>query len=345
MSPHACPYSFRTPPVGKVSADDGTSIPLNRGGRGGGSWGITALQFAENLAALGDVSRLLVRINSLGGSFTEGMAMYAALKGHPATKTVSIEGIAASMASVIAMAGDVVVMQAGALMMIHDPGAWLDGPTQAKELRRSADVLDKMKAGAVAAYRAKTGLPEDEIAALMAAETWMNGAEAVEKGFADLVGGEVDATACADLSRFPKAPRMQGKRPGPGPGRHGTTAMDAAALLEACAERGYPELAAGLMRAGASAEAVTARLDEAAAIAQACDLTNTPAAMRAALVGGGITLAAARTVIAEHRAAVDEAIGTDPVYRDDGGTRLGRTMIDHKAVYDRINQRGGRNAP
>ena len=292
------------------------------------------------------MSRLLVRINSLGGSFTEGMAMYAALKGHPATKTVSIEGIAASMASVIAMAGDVVVMQAGALMMIHDPGAWLDGPTQAKELRKSADVLDRMKAGAVAAYRAKTGLADDEIAAMMAAETWMDGAEAVEKGFADLVGGgAVDATACADLSRFPKAPRMQAKRPDPVPGRHGTAAMDAAALLEACAERGYPELAAGLMRAGASAEAVATRLDEATAIAQACDLTNTPAAMRAALVGGGITLAAARAVIAEHRAAVDEAIGTDPVYRDDGGTRLGRTMIDHKAVYDRINQRGGRNAP
>lgn len=310
-----------------------------------GSWGITALQFAEDLKALGDVSRLTIRINSPGGSVAEGMAMYSALRDHPATKTVSVEGVAASMGSVIAMAGDTVIMQAGSLMMIHDPRAWLDGPTRAEELRRSADVLDKMKAGAVAAYKAKTGLPEDEIGALMDAETWMTPEEAVALGFADAIGCAVDATACADLSRFPKAPKMRAKRPDPGPGRHGTAAMDAAALLEACAERGYPELAAGLMRAGASAEAVATRLDEAAAIAQACDLTNTPATMRAALVGGGITLAAARAVIAEHRAAVDGSIVTDTAHRGDGGTQPGRTMIDHKAVYDRINQRGGRNAP
>ena len=132
---------------------------------------------------------------------------------------------------------------------------------------------------------------------------------------------------------------MQAKRPAPGPGRHGTAAMDAAALLEACAERGFPELAAGLMRAGASAEAVAARLDEAAAIAQACDLTHTPAAMRAALVGGGITLEAARMIIAEHRAAVDEAIGTDPVYRGGSGAQQGRTMIDHAAIYANLNRR------
>ena len=161
---------------------------------------VTALQFAEDLKALGDVSRLTIRINSPGGSVTEGMAMYAALKSHPATKTVSVEGVAASMGSVVAMAGSTVVMQSGSLLMIHDPGAWLDGPTRAEELRKSADVLDRMKAAAIAAYKAKTGLPEDELAALMTAETWMTPDEAVAMGFADVVGGEVDATACADLS-------------------------------------------------------------------------------------------------------------------------------------------------
>lgn len=178
-------------------------------------WGVSALQFAQDLKALGEVSRLKVRINSIGGSVSEGMAIYSTLKNHPAVVTVVVDGIAASMASVIAMAGDVVVMQAGALMMIHNPACNPGGYVGAEELRKGAEYLDKITQAGIAAYNAKTGLPEDEIAAMMAAETWMTAAEAVEKGFADVAGEEVDATACADLSLFAKAPRCRPSGPAP----------------------------------------------------------------------------------------------------------------------------------
>lgn len=308
-------------------------------------WGVSALQFAQDLKALGEVSRLKVRINSIGGSVSEGLAIYSTLKNHPATVTVVVvDGIAASMASVIAMAGDVVVMQAGALMMIHNPACDLGGYAGADELRKGAEYLDKITQAGIAAYKAKTGLPDDAIAAMMTAETWMTAAEAVETGFADVVGEEMDATACADLSRFPKAPKMQARHQPPAAAAGTkTAAMEAGALVEVCSAKGFPQLAAALLRAGATAEAVTARLEAAADIAQCCDLTRAPAAMKDAMLSGGITLEAARIVIAEHRAALDEAIVTDTAIPGTG-MRGQTARIDHNAVYARLNQRGAGHA-
>jgi ATP-dependent Clp protease, protease subunit len=169
-----------------------------------GAFGIPAKAFLDELKALGPVAELTVRINSPGGSVFDGVAIYNALKRHDAAITVWIDGIAASIASTIAMAGDEIVMPENALLMLHDPSALVLGT--AADMRAMAEALDRMKAGMVAAYRDKSGRDDAEIAALMAAETWLSAEEAVDLGFADRVEQPVRMAAHFDLSRFRNTP-------------------------------------------------------------------------------------------------------------------------------------------
>jgi ATP-dependent Clp protease, protease subunit len=169
-----------------------------------GAFGIPAKAFLDKLKALGPVPELTLRINSPGGSVFDGVAIYNALKRHDARVTVWIDGIAASIASVIAMAGDEVVMPENAMLMLHDPSALVIGT--AADMRAMAEALDKMKAGMVAAYRDKSGRDDAEIEALMAAETWLSADEAVSLGVADRVEAPVRMAAHFDLSRFRNPP-------------------------------------------------------------------------------------------------------------------------------------------
>jgi ATP-dependent Clp endopeptidase proteolytic subunit ClpP len=169
-----------------------------------GAFGIPAKAFLDELKALGPIAELTVRINSPGGSVFDGVAIYNALKRHEARVTVWIDGIAASIASMVAMAGDEVVMPENAMLMLHDPSALVIGT--AADMRVTADALDKMKAGMVAAYRDKSGRDDAEIEALMAAETWLSAQEAIELGLADRVEEPVRMAARFDLSRFHNIP-------------------------------------------------------------------------------------------------------------------------------------------
>jgi ATP-dependent Clp protease protease subunit len=169
-----------------------------------GAFGIPAKGFLDELKALGPVAAITVRINSPGGSVFDGVAIYNALKRHDAAVTVWIDGIAASIASVIAMAGDEVLMPENAMLMLHDPSALVIGT--AADMRSMADALDRMKAGMVAAYRDRSGLDDAEIEALMRDETWLSAQEALELGLADRIEQPVRMAAHFDLSRFRKAP-------------------------------------------------------------------------------------------------------------------------------------------
>lgn len=168
------------------------------------SEGIGAKQFAKELKALGDITQLDVRINSPGGSVFEGQAIYSQLKNHKASKTVYIDGLAASIASVIAMAGDTIVMPKNATMMIHDP--WSMAVGTADDMRKMAEALDTVKSGILAAYRDKSGLDDGTISELMSEETWMDADEAAEWGFVDQVEEPVQIAAHFDLARFKNAP-------------------------------------------------------------------------------------------------------------------------------------------
>jgi ATP-dependent Clp protease protease subunit len=169
-----------------------------------GAFGIPAKAFLDELKALGPIAELTVRINSPGGSVFDGVAIYNALKRHDAAITVWIDGIAASIASMIAMAGDEIVMPENAMLVLHDPSGLVAGT--AADMRAMAEALDRMKAGMVAAYRDKSGRDDAEIEALMREETWLSAQEALDLGLADRVEAPVGMAAHFDLSRFRNPP-------------------------------------------------------------------------------------------------------------------------------------------
>lgn len=151
-------------------------------------------QFAQALKSI-TANEIRVRINSYGGEVFGAQAIYSSLKNHPARVVVHIDGIAASAATIIAMAGDYVVMPENAMMMIHNPLVATVG--DAEELRETADVLDKVRDSIVAVYRGKTGLSDEKLVELMADETWMTAKEAKELGFVDEVAPAMKIAARA----------------------------------------------------------------------------------------------------------------------------------------------------
>ncbi|MBZ9666334.1 ATP-dependent Clp protease proteolytic subunit [Pseudomonas sp. LMG 31766] len=171
-----------------------------------GAWGITAQQFARELKALGDLSLISLRIHSPGGDVFEGTAIYNLLKHHPARVEAHIDGLAASMATVIAMAADTIYMPENAMMMVHRPWGIQGG--EADDMRRYADLLEKIEDTMVAAYMAKTGKSQDDIKALLKAETWMDGREAVEAGFADQLTEPLAAAAQLNSKRMQEFAHM-----------------------------------------------------------------------------------------------------------------------------------------
>lgn len=151
---------------------------------GGGWWDqVDAREIQAELQAYGnDVDTINVRIHSPGGSISEGCAIYNALKHHPAKKVVYIEGECSSIATVVAMAGDEIVMSPVSRMMIHDPLVmYISGGSE--KLRAQADTLDKLKEVIINAYVTKSKLSREVISDLMSKETHMTAEEALEKGF------------------------------------------------------------------------------------------------------------------------------------------------------------------
>lgn len=165
-----------------------------------GGWGISARRFTEDLLSLDNLSHINLHIHSPGGEVFDGIAIYNQLKNHSATITVYIDGLAASMASVIAMVGDTVIMPKNAMMMIHKP--WGVSWGDANDMREYADLLDKLENVLIPAYVAKTGKTTEEITAMLEQETWLDGDECVEHGFADKVIEPVKAMASLTSKRI-----------------------------------------------------------------------------------------------------------------------------------------------
>ncbi|MBO6883445.1 MAG: Clp protease ClpP [Marivita sp.] len=169
-----------------------------------GAYGVTAKGFLAELGALPDDAAIDLRLNSPGGSVFDAVAIYNALKRHAGEITVWIDGIAASAASYIAMAGDTIVMPENAFLMIHDPSGLVIGT--AEDMRSTAEALDKVKGSLIQGYAAKSGKSDDEIATLMAAETWLDAQDALDLGFIDRIAEPVKLAASFDVARFRNAP-------------------------------------------------------------------------------------------------------------------------------------------
>jgi ATP-dependent Clp protease protease subunit len=161
--------------------------------------GVTAKGLKRELAAL-DGADVDVLINSPGGSVFEATTMYALLDNYSGFVHVKIVGLAASSASFLALAGDRVSMAKNALFMIHDPWGFAMG--DAGEMRKYADLLDKVKETILNTYEGKSKLSRDELAKKMADETWFTADEARAAGFVDAIGGEQQVESKFDLATF-----------------------------------------------------------------------------------------------------------------------------------------------
>jgi ATP-dependent Clp endopeptidase proteolytic subunit ClpP len=156
-------------------------------------WGlIDAAMIASALSEIGD-GDITVRLNTPGGSVDEGIAIYNALKRHKGTVTTVVDSLAASMGSYLLQAGSNRIVAANAMVMIHDP--WSIAMGNSKELRKTADVLDKYAVRMVPDYALRSGKTDDEIKSIMAEETWYAGAEIVDAGFADSMSDASDVEA------------------------------------------------------------------------------------------------------------------------------------------------------
>lgn len=163
---------------------------------------VTPAAFNRELAELGDVPEIIVRINSGGGDVFAANAIYTRLKDHSAKITVKIDGWAASAATIIAMAGDVIKIARNGVFMVHDPAMTVWDTFRAEDFEKMAEELKVIKQSIVNTYAMKTGKPEQEISDLMAEEKWWTGDAAVENGFCDELMFEESKTVVENSSRI-----------------------------------------------------------------------------------------------------------------------------------------------
>ncbi len=169
-----------------------------------GGFGVNARDFISQIRASG-AKKINLRINSPGGSVFDGLAIYNFLKEQDVT--VQVDGLAASIASIIAMAGKEVRIASNGFLMIHNP--WGGAMGDSEEMRQTADLLDKIRDSLVGTYAKKTGKDAETIKRWMDEETWFSAEEAKENGFVDMITDEVSFSA--SVRSFKKAPAILNK--------------------------------------------------------------------------------------------------------------------------------------
>ena len=297
-----------------------------------GAFGVSAKSFLDDLRTI-KAKDITVEINSPGGDVFAGLAIYNGLRSSGKTVNVKVLGIAASAASLVAMAGDTIEMPENAMMMIHNPWSFAVG--DAEELRATADVLDKIGTSLVTTYANRTGKDEAEIKAMLDAETWLTAQEAVDMGFATQVTQPFSARASFDLDRLPERARaayalaaedasdIDPENPdGDEDTSHGSVNNEAEVpakthadqVVEAAAAFGMEAFAAqwALDPKLADLAAVQARAAEAREIKALCALAKRDG-MADQLIKSGTTLADARSAIFAALDDADEHIDTSPV--------------------------------
>jgi ATP-dependent Clp protease protease subunit len=191
----------------EVFARDNDTTEINLYDEIGGWFGVTAKQFRQQLDGVKS-SKIILNINSPGGDVFDGIAIYNDLLAHKAYVVVRVTGLAASAASLIAMAGDEVQIADNAFFMIHN--AWSVAVGDAQVMKKRAGLLSKIDAELGDTYAARTGGDADDIREQMNEETWLNADEAVEQGFADQIisaDEKADAKASFDLAPFKNVPK------------------------------------------------------------------------------------------------------------------------------------------
>lgn len=251
-----------------------------------GAYGVSAKSFLNDLRTV-TTDEVDVEINSPGGDVFAGLAIYNGLRASGKKINVKVLGLAASAASLVAMAGDTIEMPENAFMMIHNPWGFAMGG--ADEMRNTADVLDKIGTGLVSTYAKRTGKTDQEITALLDAETWMTAQEAVDAGFATSVTPARAVKASYSEDRMPENVRLAFKAQAPAPVEPAPTApAEAPAPVFGETLASYAQTiadAAGLGQYAAmwgadpalrNAEQVTARAELAREVQALCVLAKRP---------------------------------------------------------------------
>lgn len=276
-----------------------------------GFWGTTAEAFMAELdAAAVEAAEIIVSLNSPGGDVFDAFSIYNALRRYANKVTTRIDGVAASAASLIAMAGDQIIMPDNAMMMIHN--AWIITGGTAEDLRTTADMMDKIRDGVVAAYARKSGQEPNKVVEMMDATTWLSALEAQALGFCDLIEEpirlQMSDSAAAVLQKHKNlpdevkamleeveavdptpdpdpvpepAPNPEPEPtpdPNPEPTSDPTAGELAAHVYAACREQQIPQLAEGILLSGAleSRAAADLRVAQAKEIAGICLAARLP---------------------------------------------------------------------
>lgn len=248
-----------------------------------GAYGVSAKSFLDDLRTV-TTDEVDVEINSPGGDVFAGLAIYNGLRASGKKINVKVLGLAASAASLVAMAGDTIEMPENAFMMVHNPWGFAMGG--ADEMRNTADVLDKIGAGLVSTYAKRTGKTDQEIAALLDAETWMTAQEAVNAGFATSVTPALAVKASYSEDRLPENVRLAFKAQAPAPVEPAPAEAPAPVFGETLASQAQAIAnAAGLGQYAAmwgadpalrNTEQVTARAELAREVQALCALAKRP---------------------------------------------------------------------
>jgi len=290
-----------------------------------GAWGKTSTSLLNELAALGDLSTINVRINSPGGDIFEAWAMHNALTRHPAQVITHIDGLCASAATFVALAGDEVRMADNAMFMIHEP--WTVAGGDAEVMQKQADLLDTLAEQIVNLYARKTGADPASIREWMQAETWYTAEQALAAGFIDAVDVPLKMAAMAtqhDISRFKNSPSISLESamseietpdivvdaPPPPPIPDATRYLDGVTTSRLCLAAGEAGLIPILLAMQVTEDDVKARIARATAVRQICAIAKQPE-LAAGLIANDADETAAKSATWAALVARDEAAPVD----------------------------------
>lgn len=170
----------------------------------GGMFGVTADMFIREVKSLTNATTINLRLNSDGGNVFDGLSIYNYLKSQPKRVVVDIDGVAASIASIVALAGDEINIAENAWMMIHDP--WLVTRGTSEDLRKTAETMDGIRDTLLDTYMKRSKVDREEVSSMMAEETWLNADRALELGFVDYVTESLSIAACVNPEFFQNIP-------------------------------------------------------------------------------------------------------------------------------------------
>jgi len=308
--------------------------------------GVTAKKLVKELAEL-DVDLINLHVNSPGGNVFDGVAIHNALKNHKAKVRGYNDGLAASIATVVLLGADEVIMAQNALFMVHNPWGCASG--NSADMRKYADVLDKVRDTILVAYRDKTGLDDASLVEMMDAETWLDAEEAHGYGFVDQIGATLDVAACAqfDLGRFGKLSESFQAALAKAQEKKHETPQAGAVPVAADTHNQAPQVAIIKEEPAMSTTAATPAAGvnkDAAEITRMCITNNVPADQAVAWIQQGLTAdGVGRAILDMHATGKLSTPAAEAAAIVDMGKDAGRYSYQ-KALLAAIEMREGRAA-